>query len=236
VGWTAAAELVPPRLSKYARTVRELRGSNGGRMPRVFPPRYFFLNRKAEDSVLNTINKTNSISEAQVLQQVLAGDTSAYGEIFRRHRDKAFALAYQYLHNHEEAKDVVQDAFIRAYRNLRRFDTKRSFGPWLLTIVRNLSIDLIRKRRHVSPAELSPDLPDRKGRDNAELRVLRQEVWEALLRLSTDQREIVFLKDYQGYSYVEIAEILGIPLGTVMSRLHHARRKLISMLNTREEK
>jgi RNA polymerase sigma-70 factor (ECF subfamily) len=165
--------------------------------------------------------------EKEILDKVLNGHTSAYGEIFARHRARAFTLAYQYLHNSEDAMDVVQDAFIRAYQNLTRFDRAKSFRPWLLAIVRNLSIDLIRKRRRISDDGLPAVIPDKSSR-SADEKLLKNEVWAALLRLNNEQREIIFLKDYQGHSYAEIAEILSIPLGTVMSRLHHARRKLIA--------
>lgn len=178
---------------------------------------------------MQTSKTFHQMTEAELLEQVLKGQTGAYGEIFARHRAKAFALAFQYVRNHEDAKDVVQDAFIKAYKNLARFDRARAFGPWLLTIVRNLSIDSIRRRQRAAVQELPVTLPDTRAK-KADSTVLRHEVWAALEKLSPDHREIIFLKDYQGHSYVEIAEILGIPLGTVMSRLHHARRNLVGVL------
>jgi len=173
------------------------------------------------------------MTEVEILQSVAAGNHSAYGEIFSRYRERAFALAYQYLHNSEDAKDIVQDAFIKAFQNLSKFKLDRKFGPWLLTIVRNLSIDFIRRRRKVSPDGLPEVLPDPNSRASAERRLLRGEIWLAMAQLSHTQREIIFLKDYQGHSYLEIAEILEIPLGTVMSRLHHARKKLIEELRVK---
>jgi len=173
------------------------------------------------------------MTEVEILQSVAAGNHSAYGEIFSRHRERAVALAYQYLRNSEDAKDIVQDAFIKAFQNLNKFQLDRKFGPWLLTIVRNLSIDYIRRRKKVSPDGLPEVLPDPNSRASAERRVVRGEIWSALARLSHNQREIIFLKDYQGHSYLEIAEILEIPLGTVMSRLHHARKNLIEALRVK---
>lgn len=171
--------------------------------------------------------------EVEILERVLAGERSAYGEVFTRHRQRAFALAYQYVQNREDAKDVVQDAFIKAYQNLEKFDMGRKFGPWLLTIVRNLSIDFLRKRRRISSDGLPEVLPDRSPSNSPIKKVLRKEIWKALQQLSPNQKEIIFLKDYQGHSYVEISEILDIPLGTVMSRLHHARKSLILKLGIR---
>jgi len=173
------------------------------------------------------------MTEVEILQSVAAGNHSAYGEVFSRHRARAFALAYQYLRNREDAKDIVQDAFIKAFQNLNKFQFDRKFGPWLLTIVRNLSIDFIRRRKKVSSDGLPEVLPDPNSRASAERMVVRGEIWAALSQISSTQREIIFLKDYQGHSYVEIAEILEIPLGTVMSRLHHARKNLIKALRVK---
>ncbi|MEJ2076926.1 MAG: RNA polymerase sigma factor [Acidobacteriota bacterium] len=184
---------------------------------------------------MQTSKSFHQMTEAELLELALKGQTGAYGEIFVRHRAKAFALAFQYLRNHEDAKDVVQDAFIKAYKNLSKFDCHRSFGPWLLTIVRNLSIDAIRRTKRSAVQELPPSLPDTRAR-KADSTVLRHEVWAALEKLSPDHREIVFLTDYQGHRYLEIAEILGIPIGTVMSRLHHARRNLVGVLKETAEK
>jgi RNA polymerase sigma-70 factor, ECF subfamily len=190
------------------------------------------LNKASVPSVDGMRDANDRATEVSILERVLGGQTGAYAEIFSRHRERAFALAFQYLRNREDAKDVVQEAFIKAYQNLRRFDLSRSFGPWLLTIVRNLSVDTLRKRKH-SGEELFDRIPDSHSR-RAEDTVLRGEVWTALGKLSADHREIVFLRDYQGHSYAEIAEILRVPLGTVMSRLHHARRSLILRLGEKE--
>jgi len=188
------------------------------------------LNNSWGDFVVKATKDIKDMTDVEILRSVAGGHQGAYGEIFLRHRQRAFALAYQYLHDGEDAKDIVQDAFIKAFQNLSKFNLDRKFGPWLLTIVRNLSIDLIRRRKKVSPGGLSEVLADPNAHDSAEKRVLRGEIWSALMQLNPNQREIIFLKDYQGHSYVEIAEILEIPLGTVMSRLHHARRNLVQAL------
>lgn len=171
-----------------------------------------------------------AMTEAELVKEVLAGHSEAFGEIFARHRERAFGLAFQYLRNREEAKDAVQDSFIKAFQNLKTFNIERDFGAWFMTIVRNRAIDLIRRRKKVSPDGLPPVIRDPRAIKKAESGVVRSEIWEALEQLSTEHREIVFLKDYQGHSYREIAEILEIPLGTVMSRLHHARRNLAARL------
>ncbi len=173
---------------------------------------------------------STSIEESQLLRAAMAGRKEAYGQIFKIHRDRAFGLAYQYTRNREDAMDVVQDAFIRAYQNLGRFDISRNFGPWLLRIVRNMAIDLLRKRKRRAADDLPEVLPDDSPREAADEKILRQEVWRSLQQLPEMQKEIIFLKDYQGHSYAEIAEIMQIPIGTVMSRLHHARKRLADVV------
>ena len=175
------------------------------------------------------------MKEGDLLQAVISGSSDAFGQIFLRHRDHAYGLAYQYTQNKEDALDVVQDAFIKAYQNLSRFDRKREFGPWFLTIVRNQSIDFLRKRKRRRVEDLPPVLADHYAQKKTERRVLRLDIRRAMAKLADYQRTIIFLKDYQGHSYAEIAEILGIPLGTVMSRLHHARRKLAGVLNGKKD-
>ena len=125
----------------------------------------------------------------------------------------------------------TQDAFIKAYQNFGRFDLKRKFGPWLLTIVRNQSIDFLRKRNRNRTHDLPAVLPDHSAQKGTERRLMRLDIKAAMSRLAAHQREIIFLKDYQGHSYAEIAQIQEIPIGTVMSRLHHARKKVANYLN-----
>ena len=164
------------------------------------------------------------------MQQAAAGTREAYGQIFRLHRERAYGLAFHYTKNKEDAMDVVQDAFMRAYLNLNKFDLRREFRPWILSIVRNLAIDLLRKRKRTRTDELPAGLPEPSNQSHADEKLLQREIWDLLNQLSKDQREIIFLKDYQGHSYGEIAAIVDIPLGTVMSRLHHARKKLAELL------
>lgn len=175
---------------------------------------------------MTVVDDLESKEERELVRAVVAGKKEAYAQIFRIHRERAFGLAYQYMRNREDALDVVQDAFIRAYLNLSKFDLRKDFGPWLLRIVRNRAIDVLRKRQRRAADDLPEALPDKSPKNRADDKVLRREVWNALLELAQHQREIIFLKDYQGHSYAEISEIMQIPLGTVMSRLHHARKKL----------
>lgn len=172
--------------------------------------------------------------ENLALRQVLTGQTEAYGPVFDAHQSNAYGLAYYYTQNREDALDVVQDAFVKAFMNLNRFDLNRSFGPWLLSIVRNLCIDLLRRRKFSAQDVETESLQDGFAHQKAEKRLMGREVWSTLGRLDPRHREIIVLKDYLGYSYLEISDILSIPIGTVMSRLHQARKRFKSALRSRQ--
>lgn len=179
--------------------------------------------------------------EPDLVLRARAGDISAQGELARLHRRPMFLLALQLLGNQDDAMDVVQDSLLRFFTSLHRFDPSRPVRPWLYRIVRNRVIDLFRRRKVRRHESL--DAADEDGRPRLELRdhsvdleadaraaQLRKHMWEALSRLSETQREILVLRDYHDLAYAEIAETLGIPIGTVMSRLHSARKKLKQVL------
>ena len=169
------------------------------------------------------------------------GDRAAQDELFRRHRRAAYMLALQLMGNPDDALDVVQDAFVRFLTHLNRFDIKRPVRPWLYQIVRNRAVDLHRRhkvRRHASldqgddedKPRIDPVDPSVDIEGDASRAEMRRQLWRALGELTENQREILVLRDYQDLSYQEIAESLEIPLGTVMSRLHGARRRLHQVL------
>ncbi len=162
------------------------------------------------------------------------GQTEAREELARRYRRPAFLLAFQLLGNREDALDVAQDAMLKFFETLGRFEPHRPVQPWLFRIVRNRAVDVLRRERirraesiddpesarePAARPELSPEL-------QAQRRQLRARVWTAVHGLPAKQREILVLRDYQDLAYAEIAAVLGIPKGTVMSRLHGARKAL----------
>ncbi len=166
------------------------------------------------------------MTEIEAVDRVLKGETECYGHLFHLYGKKAYGLAFQYLRSKEDAMDIVQDAFIKAFQNLRRFDRSRSFGPWFLTIVRNLALDQKRARR-----EYASDEMERYSRDDSlEHQVLKNEMWQAMLRLRREEREVIFLHDYLGHNYADIAAIVAAPVGTVASRLHRGRKELTRLL------
>lgn len=141
-----------------------------------------------------------------------------------------FALAVQILHNREDAADAVQDALYSALRKRGRFDSKRgSLQAWFLSIVRNRCLDMLRKRKRQRSHEVewsevhsSDDSPDQ----SAERRELLTLVKKELMNMPEEQREIILLRDYHNLSYADVAQVLSVPTGTVMSRLHRARNEL----------
>ena len=179
-----------------------------------------------------------------LLRRARAGDRAAREALARSSGDAAFRFALQLVGDRDRARDIAQDSVLRLFATLRRVDPDRPFKPWLFSIVRNRVTD-VRRRERVrgegpwrpaapvtveSALKPSPDPPDSgpSPLEASERSELQRLMWSCLGRLDRAHREILVLRDYQDLSYREIAEVLGIPLGTVMSRLHVARRKLRS--------
>ena len=178
----------------------------------------------------------SAAADAEVVQKARAGDHQAFRVLVERYQGRAYGLALRVLRDEEAARDAVQDAFLKAYGSLDRFEGRSSFYTWLYRIVMNLCLD--RKRRDRSDREvewndevatgleqegaLAGEAPD----VAAERRELRELITEAIATLPEDARRTIQLREIDGLSYQEIAAALGIPKGTVMSRLHYARRRL----------
>ena len=171
------------------------------------------------------------------------GDRPALEELFRRHRDPAYRVAYRLLGHSEDALDAVQDGFIKALTNIRGFESRCSFKTWLLRVVSNAALDIGRQRRRRD--ELSAAASDRASADGgmtpdhadpgreAEEADLRRALSDALRHLPETQRRTFVLFVDGGLSYREVAEAMGISIGTVMSRLFYARQKLKRILAAR---
>jgi len=177
-------------------------------------------------------------TEAALLRSALQGDRAAFGRLVELHQPRALALATGILGNREEARDLLQEACLKAFRALKSFVPGRPFFPWFYRILRNACIQALRSRkvrRTVSLQRIDPQgdpfpepadertLPPGEivARDEAS-----QRVGKALVQLRPEDSEILILKHFDGLTYREIAEALSIPVGTVMSRLHAARRRL----------
>ena len=192
-----------------------------------------------------TVAKAPFGAESDLVIRARSGDASAKEELALMHRKAAYFLALQLLGNSEDAMDVAQDAMLRLFSTLHRFDVRRPLRPWLYQIVRNRVVDLMRRRKVRSHDSLDAVDPEGNPRyDPADLKVdldrdvcqdqLRARIWESLKALPAKHREILVLRDYQDMSYTEIAETLDIPIGTVMSRLHGARKSLRGTLQSQD--
>lgn len=164
------------------------------------------------------------------------GDTAAFDLIVRITMRRAYAVALGIVGNAEDAWDLSQEAFMAVHRARKSFDADRPFFPWFYRVLRNRCLNHVKKRAR--RMEISLDvLEERAGRDTTDDLVLRKErieiVWKALFTLTPEHREIIVLRNFQELSYEEISRILGIPEGTVMSRLYYARRALHEALRER---
>ena len=177
-------------------------------------------------------------SDRQLVDQAKAGEPAACDALARRHRRAAYLLALQLLGNRDDAMDVTQDAMLRFFTTLKSFDATRRVQPWLFTIVRNQVRDLWRQRqRRPGDASGGSDAlvgqlatPQPGPETDLHRRELKARVWRALAALPAEKREIIVLRDFHDLSYSDIAQVLGIPIGTVMSRLHGARQRLRARL------
>lgn len=174
-------------------------------------------------------------TDQDLIQRCQKGDRQAFEPLFRRYRDQAYGYALGLVGSPDEAMDLTQEAFVRAYQALKRFRPDAPFEPWFFRIVRNLCLNAIRNRKTWQTVSWDAvgDLRSNVDGPSAaiEKREIQEAVWLAISDLAPDQREIIVLKDFQDRSYKDIAEILDVPLGTVMSRLYYARQALKVKLN-----
>jgi len=179
--------------------------------------------------------------ERELIQRCLAGDASAFEPLVERYRQRVFRLAYQLLRDREEAWDCAQEAFVRAFHSLSSFRGQSAFYTWLFRITVNIATDRQRARgaqarafgaERVSEEEWKRTMADSGARpDQAAVQSeQRERIRRALDSLPPKARTIIMLGDVEGLSYREIADVLGCPIGTVMSRLHNARKRLKALL------
>lgn len=192
---------------------------------------------------MNSVHSSNVDNpEFHLVELAAKGDRDARRELFERHREAAYRVALRVAGRHEDALDVVQDAFIKAFDRLGEFQREAKFRTWLLRIATNRALDLLRSRKvrlAVSidggrDDERGPVLPDDADQTHVgreiEDRELADRLNSAIESLPPDQRAVFALYASGDMTYGQIAEVLGTPIGTVMSRLYHARKKLHGML------
>ena len=179
-----------------------------------------------------------------LIEQCLAGDQAAWELIVRQNWRKVFNVAYKFVGKHDEAEDLTQDIFLKIFKALASFDRRANFQTWIISISRNLCIDhyrSVRKERQtiareVDTNDLQPASSDRGPYQAAEHEDLRGLLRQALQKLPLTLRTAVVLRDLQELSYQEIADRLGLPEGTVKSRINRGRIELAHQLRRLEDK
>jgi len=171
--------------------------------------------------------------ERELIRKCKAGDARFYEPLVRAYEPSGLRLAVAMLGNMEDAHDALQDAFVKAYQALHRFDLRRAFGPWFFQILRNHCRDMLRSRQARFKVEILDEKLELRPADAEQgperirqRSAARELLWRALEQVGPEPREILVLKELQGFRYNEIAQILDIPEGTVASRLFHARHAL----------
>src|SRR5476651_2446702 len=181
--------------------------------------------------------------EMELVRRARRGDLKSYDELVKRYQERIYATINHMTSNHEDANDLAQDAFIKAYQALKSFKGGSSFYTWLYRIAVNKTINFLKQRKnrvHMSlndadfNTEHNPDLvaliSDKTPRRDAGLKELQEKLNSALLKLSEPHRLVVVLHDVQGMSHEEVAQVMDCNIGTVRSRLFYARQQLQSLL------
>lgn len=185
------------------------------------------------------------VSELDLVKRCQAGETEAFDELITRYRTRIFAMIYNMVHNEQDAWDLAQDSFIKAWKSIKRFRGRSSFYTWIYRIVMNVTIDWLRKKqvkgagiefddaiqlREVNPASKTLPKADPLPYERMERTEVRARIDHAIAQLSPEHRAVILMKETEGMQYHEIAEALGCSIGTVMSRLFYARKKLQNLL------
>ncbi len=184
------------------------------------------------------------LSDDILIKRFKQGDAEAFGRLYQIYHKRVIAIAYGVVRNQQDATDLCQDVFIKVYKNIDRFNEKSSFYTWIYRITVNQSIDFIRRRKTAKASEFTDDfqahfndashlMPSPIGAAPGEAydnKQLRHQIQLALDKLSPKHREVIVLREIEGLSYQEMSDVIGISIGTVMSRLHHARLKLQKLL------
>jgi RNA polymerase sigma-70 factor, ECF subfamily len=185
-----------------------------------------------------TSERREPIDDRELVDAVRGGDREAFRTLFERYNRRAYALALGVVRQADDALDVVQDAFIKAHKHLDKFEGTSSFYTWLYRIVMNLAIDHLRKHKRLT--ELRDDeagedslLPQLLGGNPGRAlmdKEIRERIDRALAELSDNHRSVLVMRELEGLSYEDMAQVMGCSKGTIMSRLFHARKNMQRML------
>ena len=183
-------------------------------------------------------------SDTDLVARCQQGDTAAFNELITRYRQRSFAMIYHMVRNEEDAWDLAQDGFVKAWKNIANFRGQSSFYTWLYRVMTNVSLDWLRKKQVQSGQEFDDSIGLQNIATGAatapksvmqplerlEDREIRARIDSAIEKLSPDHRAVIVMREIDDMDYQEIADSLGCSIGTVMSRLFYARRKLQTLL------
>jgi RNA polymerase sigma-70 factor (ECF subfamily) len=183
-------------------------------------------------------------SDLELVGRCQKGDTGAFDELITRYRQRCFAMIYQMVRNEDDAWDLAQDGFVKAWKSLAHFRGQSSFYTWLYRIMANVSLDWLRRKHVRGDAEFDDQIglqhvetnaptapkPAAQPIDRLAGDEIRQRVDAAIEKLSPEHRAVIVLREVDGLDYQEIADAIGCSIGTVMSRLFYARKKLQAFL------
>ena len=202
--------------------------------------RNIFLNKMDGNMYQNQITEKEQhiAEEREAILACQAGNKKAYRFIVEKYKTRAYYAALMYTKNREDALDLSQEAFYRAFKAIKRFDTTRNFYTWFYKILKNICLNFIQFKKvransseefdeaTMHPSTLESSRPD----EIFEKSEQSEYIWRAIDSLNENDREIIILKEFDDMSYQEIADTLSIPIGSVMSRLFYARKKLLKKL------
>ena len=182
--------------------------------------------------------------ELELVAKSQAGDTAAFDELVTRYRSRAFSMIYNMVRNEQDAWDIAQDGFVKAWKSIARFRGQSSFYTWLYRILMNVSIDSLRRKQieggtefddaiglhHIAAGAATTPRVELAPAVRLGDKEIRARIDEAIARLTPDHRAVIVMREIDGLDYQEIADALGCSIGTVMSRLFYSRKKLQTML------
>jgi RNA polymerase sigma-70 factor (ECF subfamily) len=191
---------------------------------------------------MKSVRDHSSAADEELVEGAKKGDMSAFEELVARHRDKIYARAFSMMRNEDEAIDLSQEAWVKSWQRLKQFQGESSFGTWMTRIVINLCLDHLRRRKR-QRTESIEELDEESGGVERQMPVvtanpterleraeLRKRIDEALNLLSYEHRTVLVLHEFEEMEYKEIARTMECSIGTVMSRLFYARRKMAALL------
>jgi RNA polymerase sigma-70 factor (ECF subfamily) len=187
--------------------------------------------------------------EKMLIDRCKNGDIYAFEELIENHQKKVYNIAFRMVGNEQDAYDIVQEVFIKVFKSINKFKGDSAFSTWLYRITTNVCIDEIRKRKKaklisldaplsIQGDEVKLEIPDNKAQESfeeAERKEVREEIIKAINELNESHKAIIILRDINGYSYDEIANILECSLGTVKSRINRARGALKKIIVQKKE-